>query len=500
MLAQRRRFRDERLDDAFVGNGCELAFESAVPFGNEVGQAARSFAQGLGAREEIGDVVVAGDGEGTLGVEHLAVEAAQAHAHVLLLRRQLAALRPAAFLPRAQVLELAPGEVQADGLQLVDEAVVATSGVGLPLERAQAAPHFAQQVGETQQVALGRFEPALGLLPPLAELQDPGRFLDDRPPFLGPRVEHRVELTLPDDDVLLATDARVGEQLLDVEQAARRAVDHVLRVTGPEERPGDRHFRELDRQQPGGVVDGERHLGPAERGPIGGTGEDDVVHLGAAQRPRALGAEHPRDGVDDVRLARPVRPDHDTDAGFELERRLVGEGLEALQRQCLQEHAVPSPERSWRLGDARERADPRGGPGEPADQRIVKRRSPVGVSSSVSTDSTCARGGSFPAPGDHPGDGGGRPLELGLDRAVGPIPREAEDVQRPRLLAARVPEPHPLHAPRHDGPDPHALAVVHTWQASQKNVERFEKRARTRTRRHRTQARPSRSYTWWWCW
>ena len=108
MLAQRRRFRDERLDDAFVGDGCELAFESAVPFGNEVGQAARSFPQGLGAREEIGDVVVAGDREGALGVEHLAVEAAQADAHVLLLRRQLAALRPAAFLPRAQVLELAP--------------------------------------------------------------------------------------------------------------------------------------------------------------------------------------------------------------------------------------------------------------------------------------------------------------------------------------------------------------------------------------------------------
>ena len=91
----------------------------------------------------------------------------------------------------------------------------------------------------------------------------PGRFFDDRPPVLGPRVEHGVELTLADDDVLLATDARVGEQLLDVEQAARRAVDHVLGVAGAEERPGDRHLGELDRQQPGGVVDRERHLGPA---------------------------------------------------------------------------------------------------------------------------------------------------------------------------------------------------------------------------------------------
>ena len=241
------------------------------------------------------------------------------------------------------MLELTPGEVQADRLQLVDQAVVPARRVGLPLERTQAAAHLAQQVGEAQQVALGRFEPALRLLAPLAELQDAGRFLDDRPALLGPRVEHGVELTLPDDHVLLAPDARVREQLLDVEQPARRAVDHVLRVTRAEQRPGDRDLGELDRQQPGGVVDRERHLGPAERGPVGGAGEDDVVHLGAAQRPGTLGAEHPRDRVDDVRLARAVRPDHDADARFELERRLVGEGLEALQRQCLQEHAGPLP-------------------------------------------------------------------------------------------------------------------------------------------------------------
>ena len=39
---------------------------------------------------------------------------------------------------------------------------------------------------------------------------------------LGPGVQHRVDLALADDDVLLATDAGVAEQLLHVEQAARR--------------------------------------------------------------------------------------------------------------------------------------------------------------------------------------------------------------------------------------------------------------------------------------
>ena len=86
-------------------------------------------------------------------------------------------------------------------------------------------------------------------------------------------------------------------------------------------------------------------LGAAERGPVGGAGEDDVVHLAAAQRPRALRAEHPRDRVDEVRLARAVRADDDADARLELERGLVGERLEALQGQRFRNKRAPSPRR-----------------------------------------------------------------------------------------------------------------------------------------------------------
>ena len=110
----------------------------------------------------------------------------------------------------------------------------------------------------------------------------------------------------------------------------------------------------------GGVVDRERHFGPAQRGTVGGPGEDDVVHLAAAQRAGALGAEHPCDRVDDVRLPRPVRPHHDADAGLELERRLVGEGLEALQGQRLEKQAGP-----LSGPDGRGCARDEGGPGTP---------------------------------------------------------------------------------------------------------------------------------------
>ena len=67
-------------------------------------------------------------------------------------------------------------------------------------------------------------------------------------------------------------------------------------------------------QQALGVVEGERDFGGVQR-PAGARAvEDHVGHLLAAQALDALLAQHPLDGVDDVRLARAVRPHHDRDA------------------------------------------------------------------------------------------------------------------------------------------------------------------------------------------
>ena len=132
---------------------------------------------------------------------------------------------------------------------------MAAGRLGLALERAQLAADLAQQVLDAQQVGLGGVEPALGLLLALAVLEDAGGLLDDRPAVLGPGVEDGVDLALADDDVLLAADAGVGEQLLHVEQAARHVVDGVLAVAAAEQRAADRDLGELDRQDPGRVVD-----------------------------------------------------------------------------------------------------------------------------------------------------------------------------------------------------------------------------------------------------
>ncbi len=98
---------------------------------------------------------------------------------------------------------------------------MAAGRLGLLLERSQLAAHLAQQVLQPDQAGLGRLEAPLGALLAPAELEDAGRLLDDQAAVLGSGVEDGVEVALGDDHVLLAADAGVGQQLLDVEQAAR---------------------------------------------------------------------------------------------------------------------------------------------------------------------------------------------------------------------------------------------------------------------------------------
>ena len=208
--------------------------------------------------------------------------------------------------------------------------------LGLPAQRLELAPDLAEQVGEPGQVALGRVELAERLLLALAVLEDAGGLLDEAAAVLGGGVQDRVELSLPHDHVHLAADAGVAEQLLDVEQAAGVAVDGVLGPAVAEHRAADRDLGVLDRQGAVGVVDGQLDLGATQRRAARRTGEDDVLHLAAAQRLGALLTHHPGERVDDVGLAGPVGAHDAGDPGFELERRRGGEGLEALEREALE--------------------------------------------------------------------------------------------------------------------------------------------------------------------
>src|SRR6185312_306497 len=241
--------------------------------------------------------------------------------------------------------------------------------LGLPPERLELATKLRGEVGEPGEVGLHGVELAERLLLALAVLEDARRFLDVGAPVLRLRGEHRIELALPHDDVHLPADAGIGEQLLDVEQAAVAAVDLVLARAVAEHAPGDRDLGVVDGERAVGVVDRERDLGPAERRPPRRAREDDVLHLAAAQGLRPLLAQDPADGVDDVGLPRAVRPDHAGDARLEAQRRGRGEGLEALQRQALEVHGEAPGKSRCRERTGR---DPRSGLGE-APQAAARR-------------------------------------------------------------------------------------------------------------------------------
>ncbi len=74
-------------------------------------------------------------------------------------------------------------------------------------------------------------------------------------------------------------------------------------------------------------------------GAAGGAGEDDVLHLAAAQRLGALFAHDPVERVHDIGLARAVRADDTRDARFEPECGCRGERLEPTEGQGLEVHA-----------------------------------------------------------------------------------------------------------------------------------------------------------------
>ena len=149
-------------------------------------------------------------------------------------------------------------------------------------------------------------------------LEHTGCFLDEAAPLFRCCTQNRVELSLADDDVHLTADTGVREEFLHIEQSAGLTVDRVLRPAVAEQDARDRDLGVLDRERTIGIVDCEQHFGTTERGASGSAGKDDVFHLAAAKRLRALFAHDPGEGIDDVGLARTVGADDTGDTRLEL--------------------------------------------------------------------------------------------------------------------------------------------------------------------------------------
>jgi hypothetical protein len=185
----------------------------------------------------------------------------------------------------------------------------------------------------------GRFlQPALAAVLPVAVESDARGLLEQGPPFLGPVGEQQVDHLGLDDDAGVAAEPGTAEEVLDVAQPDRRAVEQVVALARAGESPGYHDLAIGDRQVAVAVVEIERDLGEVDR-PAGGAAlEDHVLHLAAPEEPGGLLAQHPAHGIGDVALAAPVGAHDCGDAALERKRNRVRERLEAGQLQPGQFH------------------------------------------------------------------------------------------------------------------------------------------------------------------
>ena len=177
--------------------------------------------------------------------------------------------------------------------------------------------HLGDQVLDPLEVDRGLLQPALGAVLPVAIEADPGRLLEERAPLLGAVGEEQVDHLGFDHDAGVAAQAGAAQQVLDVAQPDRRAVEQVVALARAGEPPGDHHLPVGDREVAVGVVEEERDFGDVDRAPGRRALEDHVLHLAAAEQPGRLLAQHPAHRVGDVGFAAAVGPDDGGDAVLE---------------------------------------------------------------------------------------------------------------------------------------------------------------------------------------
>ena len=216
----------------------------------------------------------------------------------------------------------------------------ATRNTSLAPQRTKLAMNLVQQIVKPRQIGLGIRQFAQGTFLALAVLENAGSLFDEGPMPARIRTQNGVKSPLPYDHMHLLAEARVRQQLLNVEQTTRRAVDRIFRTTVTEDRTADRHLGVIDVEHMIRIVDRERHLRTPERRPTRRAREDHVLHRRAAQILRALLPHDPGQCVDDIRLAGAVRAHDRRDSRLEAQGGGGGERFEPPQGQFFEVHGA----------------------------------------------------------------------------------------------------------------------------------------------------------------
>jgi len=178
----------------------------------------------------------------------------------------------------------------------------------------------------------------------------PAGFLEHRAAFFRLGGKNLVDLALRHDRVSGPADAGVHQQVVDVLQAAERAIDPILRAPVAENPAGESDFVEIHFERAFAIRHRQRDLRHAERFALFRAVENDVRHFASAEGLGGGFAEHPADRIDHVGLAAAVRADDAGHALGEFKQGFIGERLEAVDFESFKIHADRS-----RLGVTPER-------------------------------------------------------------------------------------------------------------------------------------------------
>ncbi|MNX42484.1 hypothetical protein D3C86_729080 [compost metagenome] len=189
---------------------------------------------------------------------------------------------------------------------------------------------------------MGAADAVFGLAAALFIFRDAGRFFDEVAQVFRLGFDQLGDHPLLDDRVTARAQTGAEEDIGDVATPAFGAVEVIRGLAVAGDFTANRNLGVggvLAQQRAVGVVENQFDTGLTHRFAAGRAVEDDVGHRLATEVLRRTLAHHPAYGVDDVRLAATIGPDHRRHVTGEVHRGRVDEGFESRQFDALEPHA-----------------------------------------------------------------------------------------------------------------------------------------------------------------
>ncbi|MNZ56899.1 hypothetical protein D3C78_748590 [compost metagenome] len=217
--------------------------------------------------------------------------------------------------------------------------LVLLGGLGLAMQALELTRQLFTQVGQTLQVLMGTPNAVFGLAPALLVLGDARRFFDEVAQVFGLGLDQLGDHPLLDDRVAARAKAGAEEDVGDVTTPAFGAVEVIGGLAVARHFAANGNFRVggvFAEQGAVGVIEHQFDARLAHRFAAGGAVEDDVGHRLATEVLRRTLTHYPANGVDDVRFAAAIGPDHRRHVTGEVHRGRIDEGLEPRQLDALE--------------------------------------------------------------------------------------------------------------------------------------------------------------------